>query len=178
MRRAALLALALAIAACTSEDSTRPTGAFAEADSADMQMLDFRYNVTRNGIRRSLLQADTAYFYDARQMSALRHVRATFFNDDGASRATLTADRMEYNLRDGSMRAEGNVVLVGPADERLTTSVLVFDVNKNTLSSDQPFVLMRAGERMQGDGFDADADFSRFEAARLHGVTADTTLSR
>lgn len=178
MRGVALLALALAMAACSSGDTTRPTGAFAEADSADMRMLDFKYNVTRNGIRRSLLQADTAYFYDARQMSALRHVRATFFNDAGASRATLTADRMEYNLRDGSMRAEGNVVLVGPADERLTTSVLVFDVNKNTLSSDKPFVLMRAGERMQGDGFDADADFSRFEAARLHGVTADTTLSR
>ncbi len=178
MRAVALLALALAMAACSSGDTTRPTGAFAEADSADMRMLDFKYNVTRNGIRRSLLQADTAYFYDARQLSALRHVRATFFNDAGASRATLTADRMEYNLRDGSMRAEGNVVLVGPAGERLTTSVLVFDVNKNTLSSDQPFVLMRAGERMQGDGFDADADFSRFEAARLHGVTADTTLSR
>ncbi len=178
MRAVALLALALAMVACSSGDSTRPTGAFAEADSADMRMLDFKYNVTRNGIRRSLLQADTAYFYDARQMSSLRHVHATFFNDAGASRATLTADRMEYNLRDGSMRAEGNVVLVGPADERLTTSVLVFDVNKNTLSSDKPFVLMRAGERMQGDGFDADADFSRFEAARLHGVTADTTLSR
>ena len=178
MRAVALFALALAMAACSSGDSTRPTGAFAEADSADMRMLDFKYNVTRNGIRRSLLQADTAYFYDARQMSALRHVRATFFNDAGASRATLTADRMEYNLRDGSMRAEGNVVLVGPADERLTTSVLVFDVNKNTLSSDKPFVLMRAGERMLGDGFDADADFSRFEGARLHGVSADTTLSR
>ena len=177
MRGVALLLAALLVAAC-SGDSTTPTGAFAEADSADMRMLGFDYNVSRNGIRRSRLEADTAYFYDAHQTSVLRHVRATFFNDAGASRATLTADRMNYNLRDGSMRAEGNVVLVGPAGERLTTSVLVFDVNRNTLSSDKPFVLLRGGERLEGSGFDADADFSRFQASRLRGVTADTSLGR
>ncbi|HET7111140.1 MAG TPA: LPS export ABC transporter periplasmic protein LptC [Gemmatimonadales bacterium] len=177
MRGVALLLAALLVAAC-SGDSTTPTGAFAEADSADMRMLGFDYNVSRNGIRRSRLEADTAYFYDAHQTSVLRHVRATFFNDAGASRATLTADRMNYNLRDGSMRAEGNVVLVGPAGERLTTSVLVFDVNRNTLSSDKHFVLQRPGERLEGSGFDADADFSRFQGGRLVGVTADTSLSR
>jgi hypothetical protein len=76
------------------------------------------------------------------------------------------------------MRAEGNVMLVGPAGERLTTSVLVFDVNRNTLSSDKPFVLVRPGERLEGSGFDADADFSRFQGGRLVGVSADTSLSR
>jgi hypothetical protein len=76
------------------------------------------------------------------------------------------------------MRAEGSVALVGPAGERLTTSVLVFDVNKNTLSSDKPFVLLRGGERVQGNGFDAAADFSRFQGSRLDGVTADTSLNR
>lgn len=177
MRGLGLLLLGLALGAC-ADPGTRPSGVFAEADSADMRMLDFSYNVTRNGIRRSKLEADTAYFYDARQASVLRHVHATFFDDAGAPRATLTADRMDYNLRDGSMRAEGNVTLLGPAGERLTTSVLVFDVNKNTLSGDKPFVLLRGTERMQGDGFDAAADFSRFQASRLHGVTSDTSLSR
>lgn len=177
MRREPVLLLALGLIACGTE-VTPPAGAFAEADSADMRMLHFGYNVTRNGLRRSRLEADTAYFYDARQMSELRHVRATFYNDDGAPRASLTADRMAYNLRDGSMRAEGNVALIGPAGERLTTSVLVFDVNRNTLSSDKPFVLLRGGERLQGDGFDADADFSRFQGRRLHGVTTDTSAAQ
>jgi LPS export ABC transporter protein LptC len=175
MRVLLLCLLVAGLAACHNE-TTPPEGSFAESDSADMRMLDFTYNVTRNGIRRSRLEADTAWFYDARQMSVLRHVRATFFNDMGAPRATLTADRMDYNLRDGSMRSEGDVTLVGPAGERLSTSVLVFDVNRNTLSSDQPFVLLRGGERLEGDGFDADADFSRFQASRMHGVTADTSL--
>ncbi len=175
MRTLPLAAMLGMVLACHS-GPTRPGGAFAEADSADMRMLNFDYNVTRNGIRRSRLEADTAYFYDSEQTSMLRHVRATFFNDIGTPRATLTADGMKYNLRDGSMRAEGHVALVGPAGERLTTSVLVFDVNRNTLSSDRPFVLLRGGERLQGSGFDADADFSRFQASRLRGVTADTAL--
>jgi LPS export ABC transporter protein LptC len=176
MRLPALLGVLALAAGCTGEPA-RPVSTLAEVDSADMQMLHFGYNVTRNGIRRSRLEADTAWFFDTRQVSVLHHVKATFFNDAGSPKATLTADRMDYNMRDGSMRAEGNVSLVGPAGERLTTSVLVFDVNRNTLSSDKPFLLLRGAERLEGSGFNADADFSRFQGGRLRGVTADSALA-
>jgi LPS export ABC transporter protein LptC len=166
-----VLVAALAAAACGGEEM-RPTSVTAEADSADQVLVGFSYNVLRNGIRRSLLEADTAFYYDTRQVSVLKRVRATFYDDAGSPSTTLTADRMEYDLQDGSMKSEGSVSLVGPEGQRLTSQSLVYDVDQNTLSSDQPFVLLRGADRLEGDGFEADADFSRFQARRMRGTTA------
>ena len=166
-----VLVVALAAAACGG-DEMRPTSLTAEADSADQVLVGFSYNVLRNGIRRSLLEADTAFYYDTRQVSVLKHVRATFYDEAGSPSTTLTADRMEYDLQDGSMEAEGSVTLVGPEGQRLTGQALVYDVDQNTLSSDQPFVLLRGSERLEGDGFEADADFNRFQAQRMRGTAA------
>ena len=169
-RMAAGLALALALAACGG-DGARLVGMSAEADSADQVIVGFTYNVLRNGIRRSRLEADTAYYFDSRQVTVLRRVRGTFYDDVGSPKTSLTADRMEYELQGGSMREEGRVTLVGPSGQRLTGKSLIYNVDKNTLTSDQPFVLMRGAERMEGDGFEADADFNRFQARRFRGVT-------
>ncbi len=166
-----VLVAALAAAACGGEEM-RPTSLTAEADSADQVLVGFSYNVLRNGLRRSLLEADTAYYYDTRQVSVLKRVRATFYDDAGAPSTTLTADRMEYDLQDGSMKSEGSVSLLGPEGQRLTSQELVYDVDQNTLSSEQPFVLLRGSERLEGDGFEADADFNRFQARRMRGTTA------
>lgn len=166
-----VLVAALVAAACGGEEM-RPTSVTAEADSADQVLVGFSYNVLRNGIRRSLLEADTAFYYDSRQVSVLKRVRATFYDDAGSPSTTLTADRMEYDLQDGSMESEGSVSLVGPEGQRLTSQSLVYDVDQNTLSSDQPFVLLRGTDRLEGDGFEADADFSRFQARRMRGTAA------
>lgn len=170
MRLAAVACLALLLAC--SEDPVRPAGAVAEADSADQRIYGFTYNVLRGGIRRSRLEADTAFYFDSRQLAILRQVRATFFGDDGTPRTTLAAERMEYDLQTGSMRAEGAVTLVGPDGQRLSGQSLTYDVDQNTLASDEPFVLLRGAERLEGDGFEADADFTRFQARRPRGVTA------
>lgn len=161
-----------ALAAACGDEGTRPVGIVAEADSADQRVYGFTYTVLRGGIRRSLLEADTAYYFDGRQLAVLYSVKATFYDNGGAPQTTLTARRMEYNLQNGSMRAEGQVTLLGAQGQRLTGEELVYDVDRNTLASARPFVLLRGGERLEGDGFEADADFSRFRATRPRGVTA------
>lgn len=177
MIRAAGVTLFVVIAALAcGDEGTRPGDALTDADSADQILYGVVDNVTRNGIRHSRLEADTAYLYEARQMSVMKRVRAAFFDESGAESSTLTANRVEYNWRDNSMRAEGDVVLNAPGGRRLTTSALVYDPGQNSLSSDQPFVLMRGSERIEGDGFRADADFENFVASRPRGVAGDSLV--
>ena len=169
------LCLALLLAGC-GEESAPPSGVMAEADSADQRMYGVSQHLDHNGIRRSTIQADTAYLYDARQITILLGVRAAFYDDSGVETSSLTANRMEYNIRDGSLLAEGNVVLSVSDGRRLTSSALTYDPGRNSLSSDEPFVLTRGRERVEGDGFRADADFRNFVASRPRAIAGDSLI--
>jgi LPS export ABC transporter protein LptC len=169
------LCLAVLLAGC-GEESAPPSGVMAEADSADQRMYGVSQHLDHNGIRRSTIQADTAYLYDARQITILLGVRAAFYDDSGVETSSLTANRMEYNIRDGSLLAEGNVVLSVSDGRRLTSSALTYDPGRNSLSSDEPFVLTRGRERVEGDGFRADADFRNFVASRPRAIAGDSLI--
>lgn len=173
--RLALLGLAVVLAAC-GEESAPPSGVMAEADSADQRMYGVTQHLDHDGIRRSTIEADTAYLYDARQVTILLGVRAAFYDESGVETSSLTANRMEYNIRDGSLRAEGNVVLAVSDGRRLTSSALTYDPGRNSLSSDKPFVLTRGAERVEGDGFRADADFRNFVASRPRAIAGDSLI--
>jgi LPS export ABC transporter protein LptC len=173
--RLALLCFAVVLAAC-GEENAPPSGVMAEADSADQRMYGVTQHLDHDGIRRSTIQADTAYLYDARQVTILLGVRAAFYDKNGVETSSLTANRMEYNIRDGSLRAEGNVVLAVSDGRRLTSSALTYDPGRNSLSSDEPFVLTRGAERVEGDGFRADADFRNFVASRPRAIAGDSLI--
>lgn len=173
--RGAFLCLAALLAGC-GEESAPPSGVMAEADSADQRMYGVSQHLEHDGIRRSTIHADTAYLYDARQVTILLGVRASFYDDSGVETSSLTANRMEYNIRDGSLLAEGNVVLSVSDGRRLTSSALTYDPGRNSLSSDKPFVLTRGAERVEGDGFRADADFRNFVASRPRAIAGDSLI--
>lgn len=177
MRRlVAFLLLGVVAAAACGGDETRPGNAVAEADSADQTMFGFMTFGIQNGIRRSRIEADTMYLFEARQASILRRARVAFFDERGVQTSSLTADRMEYNWQENSMRAEGNVVFNGPEGRQLTSSVLLYNPSRNTVSSDQPFVLTRGSERVEGSGFRADADFQNFVAHRPRAIAGDSLV--
>jgi LPS export ABC transporter protein LptC len=176
MRRAAPFILgALVLAACGG-DETRPTSVVAEADSADQTMFGFMTYGIQEGIRRSRIEADTMYLFESRQASVMRNARVVFYDANGVQASSLTSDRMEYNWQDNSMRAEGNVVLEGPEGRRLTSSVLLYNPSRNSISSDRPFVLVRGSERVEGEGFRADADFKNFVAHRPRAIAGDSLV--
>ncbi|HEX6645343.1 MAG TPA: LPS export ABC transporter periplasmic protein LptC [Gemmatimonadales bacterium] len=173
--RTALLCLAVVLAGC-GEQGAPPTGVVAEADSADQRMYGVLQHLEHDGIRRSTIQADTAFLYDARQVMILLGVRARFFDENGVETSSLTANRMEYKIRDGSLLAEGSVVLSVSDGRRLTGESLTYDPGANSLSSDKPFVLTRGAERVEGDGFRADADFRNFVASRPRAIAGDSLI--
>jgi LPS export ABC transporter protein LptC len=179
-RRAALFGFGVAViagaAAGCGTGGARPTATVQAADTADQVIEGFSHYVTSDGVRQSRVEADTAYFYEASQLAVLRHLRATFYDPRGAESSTLTADRGTYRWQDGSMDAEGDVVVTGSDGRQLRAETLKFDPKKNEISTDQAFRFEHGTEFIQGTGFTSDPDFKNVVTNRPHGVAGKGVL--
>ena len=155
---AAILAFATTLGAC-EESGARPTTTIQAPDSADQVLEGFSHYVTNDGIRRSRVQADTAYFYEGTQVTNLVNVKVTFYDLKGAESSTLTSKTGLYRWQDGSMEANGKVVVVSPDGRRLATERLRYDNAKNQISTDRRFTFDRGAEHLEGNSFRSDPDF-------------------
>jgi LPS export ABC transporter protein LptC len=173
-----LLVLLLVIgglAAC--EDSgVRPTTTVQATDSADQVLEGFSHYVTNEGILRSRVEADTAFFYEPTQITELHKVKVVFFDMKGAESSTLTAKRGIYRWQDGSMEASGDVVVVSPDGRRLATEVLRYENATNLIVTDRHFTFDRGEEHLEGNSFRSDPDFRNVVTDRPRGVTGDGML--
>ena len=174
-RTGALMLAALLGLACT-EGGARPTGVVQAPDSADQVLEGFSHFVTNDGIRRSRVEADTAYFYEGTQVTNLSNPKVTFYDLKGAESSTLTARSGVYRWQDGSMEANGNVVVVSPDGRRLTTDRLRYDNATNQISTDRHFTFDRGDEHLEGNSFRSDPDFRNVVTDRPRGVAGDGLL--
>lgn len=175
MRTACLVFWAAALIGC-EESGARPTTTIQAPDSADQVLEGFSHYVTDDGIRRSRVQADTAYFYEASQLTNLVNVKVTFYDLKGAESSTLTSKSGLYRWQDGSMEANGNVVVVSPDGRRLATERLRYDNASNQISTDRHFTLKGPEEDLEGNSFRSDPDFRNVVTDKPRGVTGDGML--
>ncbi len=153
-----------------------PTATVQAPDSADQLLVGFSHYLNSDGLRRSHVEADTALFFEPTQQTSLRHLRAVFYDKNGAEASTLTADSASYRWQDGSMHAAGHVLMVAPDGRRLQSSTIQYDQPTNTISTDQHFTLERGSEHLEGDGFRSDPDFKNVAVSRPRGVAGDSLL--
>ena len=173
--RRALIPSFLLLAAC-EDTGVRPTTTVQASDSADQVLEGFSHYVTNNGILRSRVEADTAFFFDPTQMNELHNLKVVFFDIKGAESSTLTAKRGTYRWQDGSMEASGNVVVVSPDGRRLATEVLRYNNATNTILTDRHFTFDRGEEHLEGNSFRSDPDFRNVVTDRPRGVTGNGML--
>lgn len=180
MRRPATLAIAAVLAGAgglgCEETGARPTTTIQAPDSADQVLEGFSHYVTNQGVRRSRVEADTAYFYENTQITELRNIKVTFYDLTGEEGSTLTARRGTYRWQNGSMEAEGTVVVVTPDGRRLATEMLRYDNASNTISTDRHFAFDRGAEHLEGNSFRSDPDFKNVVTDRPRGVAGDGLL--
>jgi LPS export ABC transporter protein LptC len=168
-------ALGAAAAACGG-GGARPTTTIQEADTADQVLEGFSHYVTSDGVRRTRVEADTAYFFEGSQLASLRRVRVTFYDPKGAEASRLTSRRGSYHWQDGSMDADGDVVVTGQDGRRLESEDLKFDNKANRISTDKPFRFRRGDEFIQGTGFSSDPDFKNVVTNQPRGVAGKGVL--
>ena len=143
---------------CT-DTGVKPTVTLQKADTADQLLEGMAHYITEQGVRRSLVEADTARLYEPTQIAELRALTVTFYDSVGKVTSVVTADSGTYYMRDGSMKARGNVIARTPDGRRLSSPILNYDQKTNTISSDQPFVYENGEEHLEGNGFHSDPDF-------------------
>ena len=162
------MAYAAVALACQHEHGELPT-TIVEADSADQVLFGVAHNVTMDGMRVVRIEADSAYFYEAAQITELRQLTVVFFSPQGAETSRITADWGRYEWPTGNMVARTNVVGITPDGRRLTTSELKYNKLSNRLETDKAFVLVSPEDNLEGSGFSADPDFRNVRATDIRG---------
>jgi LPS export ABC transporter protein LptC len=178
-RRATLSVFSIfsVLSALSCEDTgVRPTTTVQAPDSADQVLEGFSHYVTNDGVLRSRVEADTAFFYEPTQITELHKVKVVFYDVKGAESSTLTARRGTYRWQDGSMEATGNVVVVSPDGRRLATEALRYENTTNLIVTDKHFTFDRGTEHLEGNSFRSDPDFRNVVTDRPRGVSGDGML--
>lgn len=155
--------LAVILGACSSKTEPPVVTGSALADSADQVMYGARFNLTDKGLERARMEADTAYFFEDNTRIELENVHTTFYTAAGAKDAVLTSRRGTYNSRTSNMVARKNVVVVSEDGRRLTTPELIYNQQRNEISSDSAFVMTEPNRRLEGIGFRSDPDMKNIQ---------------
>ena len=155
-----LVALISSFAAC-ADQGVQPLTRLTEADSADQFLEGMTTVILGDGVRRSVVSADTAYIYQSRQIAELRGVRAQFYNVQGIMTSVLTSRDGLYEINRGTLRATGNVIvtMADGSGRRLTTEHLVFEPAMNQIRSDSAFTYDAPTGVLRGSSFTSDPDF-------------------
>ena len=151
-----MLCLAL-LAGCSGPE--RPPTAASPADTADQVIFGLKHQLTNDGVLRTRVEAETAYFYQASQKALMRRIKVTFYSQEGKVTSTLTAEGGLYEWRTGNMEARGHVVAVTPDNRHLTTSVLSYDRQTGSIVGPEAFVFDSPERHLEGEGFTSDPDF-------------------
>jgi LPS export ABC transporter protein LptC len=152
-----LAGLAL-LAGCVDKGLT-PSATAQVADSADMVMFGMEKAILENGVRRSLILADTAWTYQDAQLMELGNLRMTFYDRSGVQTSVLTAAQGTYRIQSESLDARGNVILLGAGGERLASPRLSYDKLTNLVRSDTTFTYETPTQYLTGNSFVSDPEF-------------------
>lgn len=166
----------IAFVACSSAD--QPPTTVVPGSDADQMLFGLSLVVTSDGLIRVVLEADTAYQYEARQVSELRGLTVHFYNNFGERTSTLTAREGTYDWRTEDMEARGDVVATTPDQRRLSTEILIFTMATNEISGSEPFVFTAPDQRLVGESFTSDPAFKNVVALRPSGTLGRLDLDR
>ncbi len=170
--RMAVVAGGFVALGCGGEDLPDTVGLELLAEGADQVMVSVQHFMTREGIRRATVRADTAYVMDDESTIELRHVRLVFFDGEGGEESVLTADGGSYHIQSGDMNAEGNVVVVqSDGTQRLETEQLSYDAAADELRSETPFVFTQPDRVIRGSSFVSDPSLENHKIDSFSAVT-------
>lgn len=146
---------------------------------ADQVVIGMEHMLTREGLRRALLRADTAWFLEDSTLVRLRPVEVSFFGGGGSEVSDLTAREGVYDMRTSDMRAIGRVVVRSRLEfQRLETERLSYDAKADLLRTDTTFVLYREGSRITGDALVSDPALDSTQVSRPSAVVENPGETR
>ncbi|WP_420441081.1 LPS export ABC transporter periplasmic protein LptC [Candidatus Palauibacter sp.] len=144
-------------AACGTDDAP-PTASEPLPEGVDTAVRGMRTFVTRDGIRRAVVDANTAEWHAENEIH-LREMTLTFFDPRGVESTEVTAEFGIFHQLTGDLEAEGQVVVEDRLDDqRLETERLRYQNLDGRLYGDTAFRLLRGVEGLTLDGTAFESD--------------------
>lgn len=153
-----LLVAAMGFLAACTEQGIQPHRTIV-SDSADQVYAGMTTTISRDGVRESIVNADSTWVYEQRSVSDLKGMTVTMFDSTGAVVSKITADKGIYRIREQSLDARGHVVATTPGGNVLKTEHLIYDTRRNLITSDTAFTSTGPKGSMAGAHFEADPGF-------------------
>ena len=155
----------LLLAACSDKAERRLASETLLGLEADQVLVGVEMTLTREGVRRGLLVADTAFSFQEEGRLRLRNLNITFLDENGVEQGQLRGREGEYDFESGDVRVNGEVEVVeATGAKRLLTERLFYVAARDSLVGDTAFVLYRPGLEMRGDSFVSDAQLENVES--------------
>jgi LPS export ABC transporter protein LptC len=173
---ALLLLSVLCVSGCRSEQAGEPGRS---GTRADQEIDGFTLTQTRDGQRVWSLKADNALVYEDADRIELTDLRVDYFDDEGSTRSTLTADEGTLEQRTNNMEAVGNVVVYAEDGTVLTTDRLTWNERTGKIETDSRFRVTKSRDVMTGEGLEADPDLKNIRVKsdfKAYVRTQDGTL--
>jgi LPS export ABC transporter protein LptC len=173
----AALAAVLVFPGCGKGTKPPVTATATLSDSADQMIFDGRFFVTKSGVNRGEMRADTIFVFNDRSMFVLRKVNGNFSTETGAPNGTLKGDRGTYDRRTRILDGYGNVIVTSTKGERLTSNHLRYTEMKDEISSDSAFTIVQGTDIQRGIGFVSDPNLTVFRCLRACSGRANVPLT-
>jgi LPS export ABC transporter protein LptC len=126
--------------------------------------------LTREGVKKAILNARRIYFYNAEGKVEADSVRVTFYDANGIEQSRLNADRGEIDQRTSDMIARGKVLVVSEDGSRIQGDELRYDAARDLIVSTRPVTVFQKTNRIQGQGVETDPGLTNI---RMTGTSAE-----
>lgn len=173
MRNVLWMLLPVLLAAC---DPVPPSGPVAADADSSQRTYGMNLKLSEAGVLKADLYGDTAFQRPGNaDVTELRNVRLTFFDQQGKKPGTLTSKTGEYDVRTGIMVARGNVVLITHNEKgekrTIRSEELSYDQRGDRVWSERETLVQQAdGQTLVSQGFTSDTRF-----INIQGTNAKTT---
>ncbi len=127
-----------------------------------------------NSVGKENVQARAAYsahYDDPKEIVFIGKVSLDFFDLEGVHTSTMTADTGRIDDKRHLFTARGNVYVDSDSGMTLSTSILHWNENKETIFTDQAIILTTETDTLYGVGFESDSNLENWTITNPTGVT-------
>ncbi|HEU0300324.1 MAG TPA: LPS export ABC transporter periplasmic protein LptC [Longimicrobium sp.] len=169
---------AAALAACKAPP---PAGPVSQDADATQRTYGMNLKLTESGVLKADVYGDTAFTRPNTDVTELRGVKLTFYDQQGKKPGTLTSRTGEYDASTGIMVARGNVILITHNEKgekrTIRSEELHYDQRGDRVWSDRETMVEETGQTLVSEGFTSDTRFTsiRGKNSRTTGVRVNAS---
>lgn len=183
MRRMRNVLWILVLAVLAACEPAPPSGPVTKEADVSQRTYGMNLKLSEGGVLKADLYGDTAFQRPGNaDVTELRNVRLTFYDEQGKKPGTLTSKTGEYDVRTGVMVARGSVVLVTHNEKgekrTIRSEELHYDQRGDRVWSErETIVVEQSGQTLVSQGFTSDTRFTNVQGnnSRTTGVRVNNT---